>query len=90
PNLIGAKSSAYVILSQTILLVIISFVPLLFNMGKIYLALVLVGGIYFLWKSIILVIDTTKKNALSNFFASFIQLGLLLIACIIEGAINYL
>ncbi len=90
PNLIGAKSSSYVILSQTILLVIISFVPLLFNMGFIYLCFVLIGGLYFLWKSIILVFETTKKNAMSNFFASFIQLGLLLFACIIEGLINYI
>ena len=90
PNLIGAKSSSYVILSQTILLVIISFVPLLFNMGFIYLSFVLIGGLYFLWKSIILVFETTKKNAMSNFFASFIQLGLLLFACIIEGLINYI
>ena len=90
PNLIGAKSSSYVILSQTILLVIISFVPLLFNMGFIYLSFVLIGGLYFLWKSIILVFETTKKNAMSNFFASFIQLGLLLFGCIIEGLINYI
>ena len=90
PNLIGAKSSSYVILSQTILLVIISFVPMLFNMGFIYLFFVLIGGLYFLWKSIILVFETTKKNAMSNFFASFIQLGLLLFACIIEGLINYI
>ena len=90
PNLIGAKSSSYVILSQTILLVIISFVPLLFNMGFIYLIFVLIGSLYFLWKSIILVFETTKKNAMSNFFASFIQLGLLLFACIIEGLINYI
>ena len=74
PNLIGAKSSSYVILSQTILLVIISFVPLLFNMGFIYLSFALIGGLYFLWKSIILVFETTKKNAMSNFFASFILL----------------
>lgn len=90
PNLIGAKSSSYVILSQTILLVIISFVPLLFNMGFIYLSFVLIGSLYFLWKSIILVFETTKKNAMSNFFASFIQLGLLLFGCIIEGLINYI
>ena len=90
PNLIGAKSSSYVILSQTILLVIISFVPLLFNMGFIYLTFVLIGSLYFLWKSIILVFETTKKNAMSNFFASFIQLGLLLFGCIIEGLINYI
>ena len=90
PNLIGAKSSSYVILSQTILLVIISFVPLLFNMGFIYLSFVLIGGLYFLWKSFILVFETTKRNAMSNFFASFIQLGLLLFACIIEGLINYI
>ena len=90
PNLIGAKSSSYVILSQTVLLVIISFVPLLFNMGIIYLLFVLIGGLYFLWKSIVLVLETTKKNAMSNFFASFIQLGLLLFGCIIEGLINYI
>tara|TARA_Y100000591_G_scaffold42176_1_gene31177 strand:- start:2266 stop:3138 length:873 start_codon:yes stop_codon:yes gene_type:complete len=90
PNLIGAKSSSYVILSQTVLLIMISFVPLLFNMGFIYLSFALIGGLYFLWKSVILVIETTKKNAMSNFFASFIQLGLLLFACIIEGIINYI
>ena len=90
PNLIGAKSSSYVILSQTVLLIMISFVPLLFNMGIIYLFLVFLGGLYFLWRSIALVLETTKKNAMSNFFASFIQLGLLLFACIIEGILNYI
>ena len=90
PNLIGAKSSSYVILSQTVLLFLISFVPLLFNMGIIYLIFVFVGGLYFFWRSIVLVLETTKKNAMSNFFASFIQLGLLLFACIIEGLLNYI
>ena len=90
PNLIGAKSSSYVILSQTILLVLISFVPLLFDMGIIYLIPTFLGGSYFLWKSIILVIEPTKKNAMSNFFASFIQLGLLLLGCIAEGLVNYI
>ncbi len=90
PNLIGAKSSSYVILSQTVLLVLISFVPLLFNMGLIYFLPTFLGGIYFLWKSIILVSVPNKKNAMSNFFASFIQLGLLLLGCIAEGLVNYI
>ena len=90
PNLIGAKNSSYVILSQTVLLVLISFVPLLFNMGLIYFFLTFLGGIYFLWKSIILVSVPSKKNAMSNFFASFIQLGLLLLGCIAEGLVNYI
>ena len=90
PNLIGAKSSSYVILSQTVLLVLISFVPLLFNMGLIYFFPTFLGGIYFLWKSIILVSVPSKKNAMSNFFASFIQLGLLLLGCIAEGLVNYI
>ena len=47
PNLIGAKSSSYVILSQTVLLVLISFTPLLFNMGLIYFILTLIGSSYF-------------------------------------------
>ncbi len=90
PNLIGAKSSSYVILSQTVLLVLISFVPLLFGMGLIYFLPTFLGGIYFLWKSIILVSVPSKKNAMSNFFASFIQLGLLLLGCIAEGLVNYI
>jgi len=90
PNLIGAKSSSYVILSQTVLLVLISFTPLLFNMGLIYFILTLIGGSYFLWTSVVLVLKTTKTNAMTNFFASFIQLGLVLLASIIEGSLNYL
>ena len=90
PNLIGAKSSSYVILSQTVLLVLISFTPLLFNMGLIYFILTLIGGSYFLWTSVALVMKTTKTNAMTNFFASFIQLGLVLLASIIEGSLNYL
>jgi heme O synthase-like polyprenyltransferase len=90
PNLIGAKSSSYVILSQTILLVLISFVPMLFDMGIIYLIPTFLGGTYFLWKSIILVIEPNKENAMSNFFASFVQLGLLFLGCIMEGLVNYI
>ena len=90
PNLIGAKSSSYVILSQTVLLVLISFTPLLFNMGLIYFILTLIGSSYFLWTSVVLVLKTTKTNAMTNFFASFIQLGLVLLASIIEGSLNYL
>ena len=90
PNLIGAKSSSYVILSQTVLLVLISFTPLLFNMGLIYFILTLIGSSYFLWTSVALVMRTTKTNAMTNFFASFIQLGLVLLASIIEGSLNYL
>lgn len=90
PNLIGAKSSSYVILSQTVLLVLISFTPLLFNMGLIYFILTLIGSSYFLWTSVALVMKTTKTNAMTNFFASFIQLGLVLLASIIEGSLNYL
>ena len=90
PNLIGANSSSYVILSQTVLLVLISFTPLLFNMGLIYFILTLIGSSYFLWTSVALVMKTTKTNAMTNFFASFIQLGLVLLASIIEGSLNYL
>jgi len=90
PSLIGTKSSSYVILSQTILLVLISFVPMLFDMGIIYLIPTFLGGTYFLWKSIILVIEPNKENAMSNFFASFVQLGLLFLGCIMEGLVNYI
>ena len=89
PNLISLKKSSWIILSHTILLVIVSFLPFFFNMGILYLIGAIAGGTYFIWRSILLVFNTSKSNAMANFFASFIQLGLLLVVCIIEGVINY-
>ena len=85
PVLIGDRATAWVILGHTLALVAFSLLPLAYGMGFIYLAGALTGGSYFIYRSIALVRDPGPKAALSNFLASFIQLGLLLIATIFDG-----
>ncbi|MDG2412947.1 MAG: hypothetical protein P8L99_00020, partial [Hyphomicrobiales bacterium] len=68
-------------------LVFVSLLPAVYNMGVVYLAGVILGGSYFIWTSLLLTIKKSKDAAMKNFFASFIQLGLLLVLIIIDGII---
>ena len=86
PVVIGDGPTAWVILGHTLVLVAFSLLPLAYGMGFIYLAGAVIGGSYFIYRSIMLVRDPGPKAAMSNFLASFIQLGLLLVAAIIDGA----
>ena len=45
------------------------------------------GGAYFLYRSVLLVREPTQKNAIRNFLASLLQLTLLLVGAIVDGAI---
>ena len=88
PVVIGDTATAWVILGHTLALVAFSLLPLAYGMGPIYLAGAVSGGGYFIYRSIALVRDPGPKAATSNFLASFIQLGLLLIAAILDGALH--
>lgn len=88
PVVIGDVAAARVILAHTIALVAVSLLPVAFGMGLIYLAGALVGGGFFILRSIELVRDPGPKAAMSNFLASFVQLGLLLTAAIADGSLN--
>jgi len=88
PVVIGDAATSRIILWHTIVLVLLSFLPLYFGLGYIYLAGAVIGGGYFVWKSVELVIDPGPKAARSNFLASFVQLGLLLGAAIVDGYVN--
>jgi heme O synthase-like polyprenyltransferase len=46
------------------------------------------GGGFFIWRSIELIRNPGPKAARSNFYASFVQLGLLLLAAIADGSMN--
>jgi protoheme IX farnesyltransferase len=54
-------------------------------MGWLYLVGAILGGGYFIWTSLLLTFKQTKDTAMKNFFASFIQLGLLLVLIIANG-----
>lgn len=87
PVVIGDAAAAKVTLGHTVALVAMSVVPVAFGMGAVYLASALVGGGYFILKSIALVQDPGPKAARTNFFASFVQLGLLLVGAILDRAL---
>jgi heme o synthase len=85
PVVKGDQKAARIILGHTILLVLVSLLPLYYGLGWIYLAGALSGGGYFLIKSVQLVRNPTKQRAMANFFASMVQLSLLLCALMLEA-----
>lgn len=88
PVVIGDTAAAKIILGHTICLVALSLVPFAYGLGWIYLVAAAAGGAYFIYKSILLVRDANPKSAMSNFRASLIQLCLLLVGAIVDGAVS--
>jgi heme o synthase len=88
PVVISDAATAWIILAHTIALVFLSLLPMAFGMGFIYLAGAMAGGSFFIWRSNELIRNPGPKAAMSNFYASFVQLGLLLIAAIVDGSLN--
>lgn len=84
PVVKGNPKAARIILGHTVLLVLASLLPVYYGLGWIYLTGALLGGVYFLFKSVLLVRNPTKQTAMSNFFASLVQLSLLLIGLMLE------
>jgi protoheme IX farnesyltransferase len=88
PAVIGNQRSARAIFGNTMALVIVSFLPVLYGAGWIYLTGAVLGGGWFLWKSYCLMRQPYRREAMKNFFASLAQLSLLLSAAMLEGAIR--
>jgi protoheme IX farnesyltransferase len=87
PVVVGDHAAARVILGNTIALVVVSLLPVFAGLGWIYLAGAAAGGAYFIVKCLRLVRDPGPKTAMAAFFASLIQLGLLLGAAMIDVAL---
>lgn len=84
PVVMGDKIAAQVILINTFSLVVISILPILFGLGWIYLIGAVTGGAYFIYQNLRLEKNPTKKNAMASFFASLIQLTLLLVFSVLD------
>ena len=84
PVVKGDKKAARIILGHTILMVSVSLLPGFYGLGWIYLSGALLGGVYFITKSVQLLNNPTKQAAMANFFASLIQFGVLMIALMLE------
>jgi protoheme IX farnesyltransferase len=89
PVITSNALTARVIFAHTALLVALSLLPAFWSMGQVYLAGAAAGGALFLWTSIRLVFEPTRKRAIQNFLASLLQLVLLLSGTIADRAIGY-
>jgi protoheme IX farnesyltransferase len=74
------------ILSHTVALVAVSFVPLWFGKGFFYGLGAGIGGAVFVFASLRLHRHPTKRNAMSNFLASLLQLASLIAGVLLDGA----
>jgi protoheme IX farnesyltransferase len=76
------------VLSHTLALVVISLVPLWYGLGLFYGLGAASGGAFFLWKSVALYRAPSKQTAMSNFFASLIQLALLVLGVVLDRLVG--
>jgi protoheme IX farnesyltransferase len=76
------------ILLHTAALVAISLIPLWYGRGPIYGIGAGLGGAWFLWKSVELYLRPNRQTAMSNFFASLIQLVLLVLGVVLDSVLQ--
>jgi protoheme IX farnesyltransferase len=86
PVVVGDARCAWAIFAHTVVLVALSLVPAFLGLGWLYFALAAGGGAWFVVTSWRLTRNPGPKAAMVNFHASLLQLSLLLIAAIIDGA----
>ena len=85
PVVVGTERAARIVLGSTVALFVASLLPLGFGAGPVYAVGALVGGLHFVHKSWLLVRQPSRSTAMGSFFASLIQLSLLLVAACIDG-----
>lgn len=84
PVVAGDARAARAVYLAVVLLVSASLLPMAFGSGPIYLAGALAGGLYFAARAHALCLSPSKRTAMRCFFASLVQLSLLLIAAIAD------
>jgi protoheme IX farnesyltransferase len=87
PVVHGDRVSARMILAHTLALALLALLPLVWGAGLIYAVCAVIGGAYFVYRSMLLLRAPTPANALRCFFASLLQLSLLLAGTIVDGAL---
>jgi len=85
PVKVGNATAAKAVLGNTLLLVGMSVLPFFFGLGWLYLAGALLGGGYFIYRSLLLVRDASPGNGMRAFFASLVQLVVLLAFAVLDA-----
>ncbi len=84
PVVVGDLSAAKAVLANTLVLVSVSILPFFFGLGWLYLFGALSGGGYFLYRNVQMLRDPSPKVAMSSFFASLVQLMVLLVFALLD------
>jgi heme o synthase len=84
PVVIGDGPAAWVILGHAVALSVLALLPFWLGLGWIYLLAALIGGGWFVGRSIQLVQKPCPARAMRNFAASLVQLSLLLLGAIAD------
>ena len=85
PVVVGTPRAAHIVFWSTVALALTALLPVFFGAGWAYLAGASAGGGYFVYKSWRLAKAPSRETAMAAFFASLVQLSLLLLAALIDG-----
>jgi protoheme IX farnesyltransferase len=85
PVVVGTTRAARIVFASTVALAGVSILPVFFGAGPIYLAGAVTGGAYFLFKAWQLARAPSRSTAMGSFFASLLQLSLLVVATMIDA-----
>jgi protoheme IX farnesyltransferase len=88
PVVVGVPRAARIVHANAVLLVAVSLLPVFFGAGTVYLAGALIGGAYFVAKTHALARAPERKTAFAAFFASMVQLSVLLAAVVVDAALR--
>ncbi|HWT16235.1 MAG TPA: heme o synthase [Patescibacteria group bacterium] len=84
PVVVGPERAARAVLAGTVLLAVASLLPAAFGLGPVYVVGALAGGVHFIHRAVQLVQCPERAQAMRSFFASLVQLSLLLMAACLD------
>jgi len=88
PVVVGSERAAHVVLWSTVALVVASLLPAFFGAGPVYLMGAAAGGGHFIHKAARLARAPSRATAMGAFFASLVQLSLVLGAATLDGLLR--
>lgn len=88
PVVVGPKRAACIVHWSTVALVAVSLLPLAFGAGWAYGLGAAVGGTHFLRKTAALAREPVRARAMTAFFASMVQLSVLIVGVWIDAALH--
>jgi len=88
PVVVGVERAARIVHANAVLLVAVSLLPVFFGAGWVYLVGALAGGAHFLRKTHALARQPERRTALASFFASMVQLSVLLAAVVLDATMR--